>query len=380
MAFIGDQRTEQQIKDNYSLQTVLSNGAVWNNGAGGYVKGGKIVDTTPKFVPRDSPVSLANTNPAAIQQALSRGATNKAALAAGTVGGSYGGGNNYTESDANLNDSSNNKKGFDVEDYSDLSFDDLMKKLGLYYNFLSEDEINKQATSQVDADLASQIANLENQENTINSRYSPLYAALQTNLDKTEENALRSAHRRGLASSGIVDYERNKLDSAINSQLLGLQSQHATELENIGNTKTSIQNNRGNLINTAAASIRGDDLSKGTAMIASRTGIAQNLLDKLVVDAGTKYTTDANAVAQVGVTPTPAQNQNQNNTTTKTVDYSAAQDPYNSNQTSYLQNLKATGDSGQKEWANQQMYLRGLLNDPDPKVREWARQEISKGI
>lgn len=391
MAFIGDKRNQQQINDDFRLQAILPNGAVWNNGAGGYVLKGKIVDTTPRFVPKDDPTSLYNVDPASAESSIASGRNIRTAIKEATIPKENK--PSYNSSASNqVNQASIGATGISGgTDYSNLSFDELMNMLGGNYKFLSEDEINKQAAAQVDADIASQLANYTNQENTINSKYAPMFAALQANLDKTEENALRSAHRRGLATSGIVDYERNKLDSAINNQLLGLQGQQASELENVENLKTTTRNNRGNLINTVASSIRNNDLTRGTAMISSRSGIAQNILDKLIVDANTKYTTDANAITQVGITPNQNTNQNMNQNTNQNTNTNmnritpansnnAAYDPYDNNQTNYLTGLKATGDAGQKNWANQQLYLRGLLNDPDPGVREWARQEIGKTI
>lgn len=384
MAFIGDQRNEQQIKDDYRLQAVLPNGAVWNNGAGGYVLGGRIVSTTPKFVPKDDPTSLYNTDPAAIQAAQAKGKTNKAALAAGTVN------NSSTVSNSGTSNTYLASGGNDVvsgtyggTDYSGMSIEDILDMTGSNYNFLSEDEINNQAASRVDADIESQINNYNNEINSINSKYAPLFAALDSSLEKTNENTLKSVHRRGLATSGIVDYERQKLDEGIQNQRIGLQGQLATEVGNVQNSITSLKNNRGKLIDTAAAAIRGDDLSRGTALITAKSGITKALLDKLIVDANTKYSTDAEATRNVGETR-PVNNNSGNksvNTVNKAavaaVNTNAQYDPNDSNQNAYLQNLKANGDQGQQIWANQQIYLRNLLKSNDGGIREWARQQLA---
>jgi hypothetical protein len=390
MAFIGDQRNQQQITDGYRLQAVLPNGAVWNNGAGGYVINGKVVSTTPQFVPKDDPTSLANVDPAAVQAAQAKGKTNKAALAAGTVDGSGNNSGFVSGSGSSVQAYSGNTDSgtYGQVDYSGMSIEDILDMAGGNYDFLSEDEINNQASSRVDADIASQVANYNNEINSINSKYSPLFAALDESLAKTDENALKSVHRRGLATSGIVDYEREKLDKDIQNQRIGLQGQQATEVGNVQNSITTLKNNRGNLIDTAAASIRSNDLTKGTALITAKSGITQALLDKLIVDANTKYATDADATKSVGetrqVTTNNTTNKSGNNGSTNTVQQTnstintkALYDPNDSNQNAYLQNLKATGDQGQQTWANQQIYLRNLLNSSDAGIREWARQQLA---
>lgn len=57
---------------------------------------------------------------------------------------------------------------------------------------------------------------------------------------------------------------------------------------------------------------------------------------------------------------------------------------YLNNQTSYLNNLASSGDSGQQSWAKSQLneinYLTGLINNGDSGQKSWATQELGKYI
>ena len=276
---------------------VRDDGAVWINGAGGYVKDGRVVSTTPQFTSPSNQYSLTNTDPSkylAEQTKKNQGAVQSPMKApampamkttttqntGSTFGNTNGPLNNQPAVQTNPYQQQPTVNPYQQPLYNNIDMASLMAQYMPKSSYIpkTEEELLAEATQYANLEIDPQASALqkslkaallanENQRKDVDAAYATVGATANRLLDDAAKRATESAIARGGGRSGAVEHEREKLSSPIMEKVAQAEAQKSTDLskiaanianaqQTVADTQVELESRKGELVAQKLASLK----------------------------------------------------------------------------------------------------------------------------